>query len=157
MNAEGTTSLPPNVTSMWNNDTSIDPNNTQSLPSSLWCRDVDPDATLPMSQATLLNKGITEHPSYVGVMTKEKAEEKVRAHDSNRYITRYDIAQDCYVLTIQKKGSRPAHREIVTKNKQYQIKGKTRVFRVFTDLIICYLMGYRSVNIMVPAGVRHLR
>ena len=53
-------------------------------------------------------KGIAEHPSYIGIVSKVEAEKKFEDQEDYCYLTRYDKARATYeLMVIKKKGSTP--------------------------------------------------
>lgn len=86
-------------------------------------------------------RGINQHPSYVGVMTREEAELRVKKDRDCRYLTSYDKTWNSYVLTAKEmKGNSLTKvtnfKIVISEKNSYHVEGKEeKKFDFYSDLI----------------------
>ena len=92
-----------------------------------------------LDEVDLLSEQIHSHPSYHGEMRKGTAEQRLKQHGGNCYLTRYSGSRSVYVISslrVRKWDKKLAHFNIIIIREisSFQIKGSGLVFKEISKL-----------------------
>lgn len=95
-------------------------------------------------------KGITSHPSYFGVMTRDEIESMLKQKGGSHYLLWYTKRENIYKLSVIEIGLSVSHISIQwDKEGLYILEGMQKKFRFISDLVVFY----KKVRVLKSYGI----